>query len=605
MLPYTLVIACLFLFGCQTFENPSDHTKTPAYETAFSAAPHTIQVYQPSYASTLHNCNLSDRMQALIHQNQTDDHRMAFQACLLSHNKWQMLHTLGPHLPVDLSLYLTYFQNPKKPITIQNDDNNIATHIANAWSLHLQKKQSESLTHLALAIEASSNRSNLKPLLIQQFWLQIQLHGTLNNLPEHHPSFAGWMDLLSIVQSPSHSIKRIQNWILNYPDHPANALIQKPIRHTLLNTDNKALMLSPETPKPFINAIQYGLLDAYWSNGHHAINGSIHFETHNNLAKSYQRILNQPTDIMIGPLMQQDIPTLFSTPARIPTITLNHHHTIKDPNVLQWSLSPLFELDQIKAYMREKGLSNTLIIYEKSPHYQEIADYFATPAVDGQTTYLQVACEKNWSNKQISNFLSNQLGISKSNQRWLHLERITEQRFAHSPLIRDDIDSVFIAGSNKTTARIVSLLRYIAPKHLPIISSSNIHRPESQTVDASIDQVDFFDVRTSWDHLQHSKPSQGCHDTNRVHYFAYDAFAIADQWPLWQAIPSAIYHGKSGAIFLDPHTQTAIKILTKGKIIKGKAHLDKQYDFLLAKYQFLLKEALLDTYFSKNVSVTE
>ena len=255
--------------------------------------------------------------------------------------------------------------------------------------------------------------------------------------------------------------------------------------------------------------------------------------------------------------------------------------------------------------MRVKGLSNTLIIYEKSPHYQEIADYLSTPAIDGQATYLLAACEKNWSNKQISDFLSTQLDIAKSNQRRLDLERITEHRFAHSPHIRDDIDSVFIAGSNKTTARIVSLLRYIAPKHLPIISTSNIHRPEPHTVDASIDQVDFFDVRSSWDHLQHKKPSQGCHDTNRVHHFAYDAFAMADQWPLWQAIPSAIYHGKSGAVFLDPHTQTATKILTKGKIIKGKAYFDKQYGFLLAKYQFLLKEALLDTYFSKNISVTK
>ena len=582
MAPFMLrctFLLLLFLAGCK----PLNTTKNTPHHTP----PYLSQTWSHLHP-TLTPCSLERHTLEVLTSKEDFASQTALMRCLSMHQDWKTLHSIAEKLHPE---HQKIIANLRPTTSTPSEHTSSATpYLALALKAYQLGDYYNSLRYLDQSLTLAKPTPPLQKALIELIWLHVQ-YAPPHQWPKN-ATFDSWRALRTIVQSPNaNSLSTLANWVLSNPEHPAQTLLQKPIPKTTTMSTNIALLLPQDTPNLLKNAIQNGVLDAYFSNQpQKPPHQTLHFVQESNLTTSFSRILKLKPDTVIGPVTQKAIQSAFARPPLIPSIALNYVPEIPPSNtLLQWTLSSMFELQAIMEHLTTTGHHTPLLIYEDTAYYKEMVDHLCTLAAE-QTLHFEIHPLPSASNnKTLAATLGKTLGLDASKQRYLSLSHNFSLPLQFTPRVRQDIDSIILLGSASHTHRTIRLIRYLSPTPHPIWTLSHIHKPHKYSHDTTMEQVHFFDAPTALPkHKLHAPPRS---ESKRLESFAKDAFGIAPMRPIWQVLPTALFYGESGALYLDHGT--AQRILTKGIYRKGYARKDPAHDTLSIKLRLLIRDSIL------------
>lgn len=292
----------------------------------------------------------------------------------------------------------------------------------------------------------------------------------------------GWVSLAIITkqsQSRNELKQALENWQHQYPQHAANAFIELKPSVIVKEPKNIAVLLplSGEN-KEYGLAVQKGILAAYYSKPASALSLTFYDTAQNQSANLYEQAAKSGADLIIGPLMEDEINNILSRKITVPTITLDLSAKWS-PQPLLFGLSfPEEELAQLTAYkMAKLGYRNVFVIIPKNASAQHLYSIF------------QQACKT--FNMNIIETVEYQDSTSLNETLEKHMLVSGEPT---QPQRRQDIDSIFLIADPILGRQAKSLLNYYFAFDLPTFSLPTIYAgPINPQRNHDLDGVIFAD----------------------------------------------------------------------------------------------------------------
>lgn len=246
------------------------------------------------------------------------------------------------------------------------------------------------------------------------------------------------------------------------------------------------------------SAIKNGFLASYYNYNTNHPNNTINLkviDTNNkNIVDVYREVVSIGADVVVGPLMKQDVEALtnaFGAEMPIPTIALNtldnykHKTTI---NLYQFGLLPQDEAEQVANKMLQDNYKNIAIMIPSPTNWSNnIATVF-------QQEYTQLG------GKIIETFSYNldNGDIDLKVKEFFHANKEkTSEHDSQNVTInyRNDIEAVFLVADSKTARKITPFIKFYTNNTLPIYAISSVYDGFVQpNLDIDLDDVRFCDM---------------------------------------------------------------------------------------------------------------
>lgn len=404
----------------------------------------------------------------------------------------------------------------------------------------------------------------------------------------------GWLALTLIAKNLSlrqeNLITEIKHWQNEYPNHPAQVLLQnRTTRGLLLSRPAQHIALLLPLTGPLGNqgrAIRNGFLAAYYQTQSSGYSPEITLlDTHqNDVTELYRQALEKNVDVVVGPLLKTDITTLINTqPLTVPTIALNTvAHTNSINNLYFFGLDPDDEVQQVAEKMKSDHKTRVFLITPQDAWGQRIRTFFQSYwKQEGGTISAEVQYQ---TRAQLANQLRIAFNLEASQQRYLNLRWLLKKKIRFVPRRRQDFDAIFVDASPTMGRQIIPLLRFYYASNVPTYSTSHIYSAQTALRrDRDLDGVIFDDmpwlfanyfnlspwltsvqqkILSAWPDSYYAFP--------RLYALGADAFALIPKITQMSLLPTQGLSSATGELFLEP-TGKIYRKLVWAKIHHGTA----------------------------------
>lgn len=369
------------------------------------------------------------------------------------------------------------------------------------------------------------------------------------------PIRTGWIKLAVISKRYSKDtqalIQQIKTWRQEYPSHPANALLPGDAAFSSILSASQptkiGLLLPLQGPKGASGqAVRDGFLQAYYASlGKTHTQQSISFYDTSqtaNVSALYQKALNEGADLIVGPLIKEEVDSLISgSRFSVPTLALNYTDSSLPANLYEFGLSPLDESQQIADKAWRDGHSRAIVIAPSNAWGQRVSRNLISrfQSAGGQVTETFYYSSQTDFTQAIAALLHVNPNADQNSKNKVTNKTILEKRR------RQDFDVIFLLAQPQEGRAIVPLLRYYYADNIPIYSTSVIYAgvPNPQK-DTDLNGITFVDA-----------PSIIGGGTSRLHAVGSDAYFISNELVRLTKLPEFPLYGETGALTLDSNHQ--------------------------------------------------
>lgn len=446
-----------------------------------------------------------------------------------------LLHQIGNDLPPSLQIkkQLIYAQllisghqdiHALQKLQAMNSDHSFWLHEDRIEWHRLIAKASQNLGDLTTSLQQISDMIDLlaqneRKQALLSIWNTLEntapsrIHALL--LQASTSTVKGWLSLAAITQqnnlSPQELEEQMQHWKLEYPNHPAMALLSSETQKSNnlpKNAPKHIALLLPLTGlyAKAGQAISQGFFAAYYQakQQHQLMPEITIINTDNkNIATIYQIATRQGADFVVGPLIKNNISTLIqSAPLSTPTLALNTVPNLNDNHLYQFGLSPTDEAQQVAMKAWNSHHYRALVISPENHWGQSIADTFAKTwqtLGGGIVGTLKYATETH-----LFLDIRHLLNIDQAIEDKKTLRSLLGERLRYIPRRRKDADMIFLVATPTIARQIQPILHYFYAGNIPIYSISNVYSgwPKGH-FDKDLEGIYFLDM--PWVLSQHMK----------------------------------------------------------------------------------------------------
>ena len=307
------------------------------------------------------------------------------------------------------------------------------------------------------AKERADNHTTIWSLLLAQATPQLQ-----QAIEQPAPDVrSGWLELAilqqTLGQNPQQFAAQFAKWQQQYPDHPANELFKQPVAAEKPASDQNAAMTSgmPAHVAVFIplsgnlaaqgDALRNGMLTAYKEAG---LQGDVRFydSASQPIATLYQQAQKDGAELLIGPLLKDQVEALIALQPKVPLLALNDtDRKTSAPSLFYFSLSPAADAAEAAAQMHQDGRRLPLLIVPQGAQGQRVQDGFTAQwrEQNGGTPLIARFTDR----QSLQAILRQAMGVDASQQRIESVQKSIGQKVFAQPFNRQDVDAIYVYAS--------------------------------------------------------------------------------------------------------------------------------------------------------------
>ncbi len=321
----------------------------------------------------------------------------------------------------------------------------------------------------------------------------------------------GWYALAYLYQRyqlrPNQLLRSLDDWKSHYPDHPAISFM--PTQLTELpelspyQPENIAVLLPLSGRyKQQGQAIQYGLLDAYYrqQKADRSAKVKLHFyDTQaQSMAQIAEQLQTQAIDFVVGPLLKNNIAAFLPLAAEMPVLALNSfpkqaQSAEAENSQVAWHyafpLSPEEEAKQAARFIFAQAHKKPLLLAADSNYGKRIAAAFNQQwaALNGNN---QAPVETHFfsSKKQFPALIARALHTNQSKRRISQMKVITNLPLQTKQRSRRDVDAIYIVSKRDDLLMLKAFIDVaISPfaATIPLYASSRSHQRDNHNQELS------------------------------------------------------------------------------------------------------------------------
>jgi hypothetical protein len=373
------------------------------------------------------------------------------------------------------------------------------------------------------------------------------------------PALAPWYSLLTIARRTDDISTDISAWKSRWHSHPAQMLTQGEPRS--FNPKQIAILL-PDSG-PYMDSAEYikdGLLAAYYAHPNRASLQLRFYDTEAvDSVKAYQQAVGSGADVVIGPLVKNDLIHLAKAKPKdfpTPVIALNTSERAQaHPHLFQLSLSPEDELYYLAKQMVADSYMKVGVLYPNTDYGNRLMTSFQEYWTQEGGKLSSVAYD---SNNDQAVYVRQLLDIDASQSRAKIVRQLTLRKTHSVPRRRQDIDAIVLISDEASARQIRPLLDFYYAESLPVYATSSVYSgmPDAKR-DRDLNDIRFCDL--PW-LLNKQHPQRSFLDnylsiydaanSQQIRLFAMglDAFSLALNVPRLEQYPSLGYPGTTGVL---------------------------------------------------------
>jgi len=373
------------------------------------------------------------------------------------------------------------------------------------------------------------------------------------------PTMNGWIKLVIISKRYSTNSQKLAQqliaWRNEFATHPANTLLPG-------DTTLSALMNNAELPQRIAlllplqgslgqsgQAVRDGFLSAYYDSfakTHIEQTISFYDTSQKNIATVYQQAVAEGANVIIGPLMKDNVQTLTrSGRLTIPTLALNYTDVSfgsLPANLYQFGLSPLDEAQQIADKAASATHSRAIIIAPQNDWgHRSVKTLVARWQLLGKTVvdtyYFTPQANLNMDIAKLLrvNTKEDRNKMKEDNNK----NALQQQR-------RQDFDVIFLLAQPQSAREIVPLLKFYYADNIPVYATSSIYAgAPNPTKDQDLRGVIYCDI--PWVvHKNHS---------DRLFAVGHDAYLLSGQLQRLTQLSNFPIYAQTGALTMTASQQ--------------------------------------------------
>jgi outer membrane PBP1 activator LpoA protein len=213
-----------------------------------------------------------------------------------------------------------------------------------------------------------------------------------------------------------------------------------------------------------------------------------------NLPSLYQQAVAEGADLVIGPLIKENIKTLATTTElSIPVLALNNIPELAANNLYQLGLSPTDEAEQVATKAGIDGYKRALILVPENKLGQRVANHYAEQWQLLGNEVIKVQSYPPQGN-DFTQPIKRLLNLDESEYRYKKIRNIVPS-IKYTPRRRHDADVIFVTGTAKTMRLLNPQLQYFRANDIPVYATPQLYdgRP-NPTLDIDLDGIVFCDA---------------------------------------------------------------------------------------------------------------
>ncbi len=406
--------------------------------------------------------------------------------------------------------------------------------------------------------------------------------------------YQGWLELALIPRAKSLYARqltaKVENWRQRFPNHPAS----REFTNSLLAEGLQSL---PETPsagniavllpltgemKAAGHAIRDGIIAAYMTNSESSESPQIRFydTAQKDFNQTYQQAIQEGASFVIGPLNKSLVSMLTNaSDLPVPTLALNYteNNSNLPNNLIQFGLLPEDEAVSAAHRAFQQNYSNALVMHPDDSTGERMRKAFSQELEAlGGTIITTLSLPKE--DYDFSEQLRAALQIDSSKQRHRSLQSTISTQLKFEPVIRQDIDVIYLASDAKQARLVKPQLLFFRAREIPLFASSRVNDGVTdRQKDGDLNNIIFSD--TTWalktkhpgdktqDSIMKNWPNAG--SFIRLYALGTDAYGVLPFIPNLQKTPDYRFAGNTGDLSIDEnnkiHRHLPWAIYEKGK----------------------------------------
>ena len=391
----------------------------------------------------------------------------------------------------------------------------------------------------------------------------------------------GWIDLARQLRGAQTDMGEMQDrmldWGTRYPDHPVSNLFLSQLlaeyQMTYTPASSIAVMLPMQGKhKSVTDAIQAGIVTAWYKQGSSEKPLLRFYDTSDeniSFNELYQQAILDGASYIIGPLDKASINKLAQAGSLdVPILTLNYAEnplSVSD-KLYQFGLLPEDEARQVAELAIRDNHTTAAVLVPDSDWGRRLQDAFSKRFEELGGSVLSV--QRYPTNvDDYSRQLKMLFNLDDSEARLKDLQHVLGTRLNFMPYRRQDIDMIFLAGTNREARGIIPALKFHHAGDLPVYATSHVYSGYlDKNADRDLDGVMFCDL--PWT-LTTDNTSKEIFNTTwkdqrtytRLFALGIDAYNIVQNLQYLQTHNYARFSGETGSISMDENQRLHRELL--------------------------------------------
>jgi len=391
----------------------------------------------------------------------------------------------------------------------------------------------------------------------------------------------GWIDLARQLRGAQTDMGEMQDrmldWGTRYPDHPVSNLFLSQLLAEYQMTYTPASSIAVMLPmkgqyKSVTDAIQAGIVTAWYKQGSSEKPLLRFYDTSDeniSFNELYQQAILDGASYIIGPLDKARINKLAQAGSLdVPILTLNYAEnplSLSD-KLYQFGLLPEDEARQVAELAIRDNHTTAAVLVPDSDWGRRLQDAFSSRFEELGGSVLSV--QRYPTNvDDYSRQLKMLFNLDDSEARHKDLQRVLGTRLNFMPYRRQDIDMIFLAGTNREARGIIPALKFHHAGDLPVYATSHVYSGYlDKNADRDLDGVIFCDLPwtlTTDNTLKQNFNTMWKDQRTYTRLFALgiDAYNIVQNLQYLQTHNYARFSGETGSISMDENQRLHRELL--------------------------------------------
>ena len=417
----------------------------------------------------------------------------------------------------------------------------------------------------------------------EAIWAALQRTPDINLHPSKvdKKTTRGWIDLARQLRGAQTDMGEMQDrmldWGTRYPDHPVSNLFLSQLlaeyQMTYTPASSIAVMLPMQGKyKSVTDAIQAGIVTAWYKQDSSEKPLLRFYDTSDeniSFNELYQQAILDGASYIIGPLEKASINRLAQAGSLdVPILTLNYAEnplSVSD-RLYQFGLLPEDEARQVAELAIRDNHTTAAVLVPDSDWGRRLQDAFSRRFEELGGSVLSV--QRYPTNvDDYSRQLKMLFNLDDSEARHKDLQRVLGTRLNFMPYRRQDIDMIFLAGTNREARGIIPALKFHHAGDLPVYATSHVYSGYlDKNADRDLEGVIFCDL--PWTLTTDNSLKQNFNTTwkdqrtyTRLFALGIDAYNIVQNLQYLQTHDYARFSGETGSISMDENQRLHRELL--------------------------------------------